>query len=48
MIQPILRALIAVTKADPKKVLVYVMAAIGVLNVALEALKQVAEALTGL
>ena len=48
MIQPILRALIAVTKVNPKTVLVYVMAAIGVLNVALEALKQVAEALTGL
>lgn len=48
MIQPILRALISVTKTDPKKALVYVLAAIGVLNVALEALKQVAQALTGL
>ena len=47
MIQPIIRALIAVTKLDPKKVLVYVLAAIGVLNVATEALKEVARALTG-
>lgn len=48
MIQPILRALIAVTKTDPKKAIIYVMAAIGVLNVAIEALKQVASALSGL
>ena len=45
--QPIIRALIAVTKLDPKKVLVYVVAAIGVLNVATEALREVAKALAG-
>ena len=45
--QPIIRALISASKLDPKKVLVYVMAAIGVLNVATEALKEVAKALAG-
>lgn len=46
-VSEILRVLIAVTKVDPKKALVYVMAAIGVLTTATEALKEVAKALSG-
>ena len=44
----ILRALISVTKVNPKRALVVVLAAIGVLNVAIEALKAVAQALVGI
>ena len=45
--QAIIRVLISATKVNPKKVLVYVMAAIGVLTTATEALKEVAKALAG-
>ena len=41
----IVAALLAAFKVDPKKALLYVMAAIGVLTTALEALKAVATAL---
>lgn len=41
----IVAALLSVFKVDPKRALVYVMAAIGVLTTATEALKAVATAL---
>ena len=46
MIQPILRFLIEITKVNPASALKVVLMAIGVLTVALETLKAVAEALS--
>ena len=47
MLQPILRFLIQVTKVNPASALKVVLMAIGVLTVALETLKAVAEAPSG-
>ena len=45
--QTLIRAVLAATKVDAKRALLYVMAAIGVLTTATEALKEVAKALAG-
>lgn len=44
----IVQALVSVTKVDPKAALKVVLAAIGVLTVATELLKEVAKSLAGL